>query len=67
MTNSVYEKFEDVKGVIGRRNSNDRQYNCQRKKGKRTKNSLRNITQKTKNRATRTPLKPRENTDAPEG
>jgi hypothetical protein len=38
-----------------------------RQKDKRTNNDLQNITQKTKDRATRTPLKPGENSGAPEG
>jgi len=37
----------------------DRQYKGQKKKDKRTNNHLQNTTQKTKDRATRTPLKPR--------
>jgi hypothetical protein len=41
-------KFEDTKGLIRSRKMKDRQYNGQRKKGKRTNNYLRNITQKTK-------------------
>ena len=35
----------------------DRQHNGQKKKGKRTNNDLQNITQKTIDRATRSPLK----------
>jgi len=38
-----------------------------RKKDKRTNNDLQNTTQKTKDRATRTPLKPGMNSGAPEG
>ena len=41
----------------------DRQYNG---KGKRTNNDMQNITQKTKNRATRTALKPEVNSGIPE-
>ena len=53
-----YEKFEDIKGVIRiRKSKKDRQYNSQRQKDKGTNNDLQNITQKTKDRATRTPLK----------
>ena len=54
----MQEKFEDTKGVIRIRNSKDMQHNGQKKKDKRTKkNNLQNITQKTKDRAKRTPLK----------
>ena len=38
-----------------------------KERGKRTNSDLQNITQKTKDRATRTPLKPRVNSGAPEG
>jgi hypothetical protein len=47
----AYPKFEDTKGVIRSRKSNDRQYNDQMK---RTNNNLQNNTQKTKDQATRT-------------
>jgi hypothetical protein len=50
-------EFEDTKGVIRIRNSKDRKHNGQKKKDKRTNNNLQNITQKTKYRVTRTPLK----------
>ena len=52
------EEFEDIKGVIRIRKSKDRQHNG-KKKDKKTNNDLQlqNITQKTKDRATRTPLK----------
>ena len=50
--------FEDTKRVIRSHKSKDRQYNGQMKKYKRTNNDLQNITKKTKDRATRTPLKP---------
>ena len=51
---------EDTKGVIRRRKSKeDRQYNGQRKRDKRTNNDLQNITQKTKDRATGIVLKTR--------
>jgi hypothetical protein len=43
------------------------QYNGQMKKDKRTHNDLQNITQKTKNRATRTPLKTWVTSGVPEG
>ena len=42
----------------------DRQHNGQKKKGKRANNNLQNITQKTNDRATRSPLKTEA---APEG
>jgi hypothetical protein len=52
------QKFDDSKEVIGSRKSqNDKQYNGQNEKDKRTNNDLLNITQETKDRATRTPLK----------
>ena len=52
---SPQEKFEYTKGVIkSRKSKKNRQYNDQRK---RTNNDLQNTTHKTKNRATRTPLK----------
>jgi len=52
------EKFEDTKGVIRSRKSEmDRQYNGQKKKDKKRNNDLQNITQKIKDRATRTALK----------
>ena len=40
---------------------------AKRKKDKRTNNDLQNTAQKTKDRATRTPLKPGVNSHAPEG
>ena len=46
---------------------NNGQYNCQMKKDKRTHNDLQNITQKTKDRATRTPLKTWVTSGVPEG
>ena len=50
--------FEDTKGVIiSRKSKKDRQYNDQTKKVKRINNDLQNITQKTKDRATSTPLR----------
>ena len=52
------EKFEDTRGVIRiRKWKKDRRHNCQKKKDKRTNNDLQNITHKTKDRVTRTPLK----------
>ena len=49
--------FEDVKWVIGSRKSKDRQHNAQKKKDKNTNIYLQNLTQKTKDRTIRTPLK----------
>ena len=51
------EEFENTKGVIRIRKSKDRQHNGQKKKYKQHIN-LQNTTQKKKDRATRTPLKP---------
>ena len=54
----LHGTFEDNKGGIrSRYPKKDRQYNGQKKNDKRTNKDLQNITQKTKNRATRTPLK----------
>ena len=45
------EKFDDTKGVMGSRKSNDRQYNYQKKKtDKGTNNGLQNTTNTTKDR-----------------
>ena len=54
------EEFEDTKEVIKiRKSKKDRQHNNKKKKkNKRTNNDLQNTTQKTKDRTTRTPLKP---------
>jgi hypothetical protein len=50
--------LENPKGLISSSKSKeDRQYNDQKKKVKRTNNDLQNITQKAKDLATRTPLK----------
>ena len=52
------KKFDNTKGVIRiRKSKKNRQHNGQNKKDKRTNNDLQNKTQKTKDRATRTPLK----------
>jgi len=48
--------LQGTKGIIRNRKSKIRHHNGQTKKDKRTKNSLQNITQKTKDRATRIPL-----------
>ena len=55
----LQEEFEDTKGVfIIRKSTKDRQHNGQKKKDNRANNDLQNITQKTKDQATRSPLKP---------
>ena len=51
------KEFEDTNGVLRIRKSKDRQHNDQMKKDNRTNNDLTNSTQKTTDRATRTPLK----------
>ena len=56
----IKEEFEDIKRVIRR------QYNDQKKKNKWTNNDLQNTTQKTKDWATRTPLKTGVTSGAPE-
>jgi len=63
------EQFEDTKGVIrSRQSKQDRQFNGQMKKNNnKTNYNLQNTTQKIKNRATRTPLKPEVNSGALEG
>ena len=61
------EEFEDAKGVIRIRRWKDRQHNGQKENDKSTNNDLQNTTQKTKDRATRTPLKTRVKSSAPEG
>ena len=63
----IQEKFHDTKEVIRSRKSKDRQYNGQKKKDKRPNNDLQTITQKTKVRATRTPIKNRGDLRCPEG
>ena len=49
------EEFEDTNGVIRILKSKDR--HGQKKKNKRTNNDLQNITHKTKDQVTRSPLK----------
>ena len=54
----LHEKFEDTKEIISSSKQTDRQYNDQdEKKDNRTNNNLSNTTQKTKDWATRIPLK----------
>jgi len=47
--------FEDIKGIIRRPKSKDRQYNDQKQKNKMINNGLQDIKQKTKDRATWNP------------
>jgi hypothetical protein len=49
-------ELEDTKGVIRIRKSKDKQHNGQKKKDKMINNVLQNITQKTKDQVTLTPL-----------
>ena len=52
------EKFEDSKRLIlSHMSKNDRQLNTQTKREKLTNNDLQSITEKTKDRETRTPLR----------
>ena len=59
------EEFEDTKGVIWVRKSENRQHNGQKTKNKRTNNDLQNIHIK-QDRATRIPLKTWVNSGPPE-
>ena len=52
--------FYDAKDVIRSRILKDRQYNSHIKKNRKSNNDLYNITQKTKDRTTRSPLKTRD-------
>jgi len=52
----LQDEFEDTKRVIRIHKSKDRQHNGQKKKDKGINNDLQNITHKTKDRVTRTPL-----------
>jgi hypothetical protein len=63
MCTALQEEFEDIRV----RKSKTRQNNCQTKEHNRTNQNLQTITQKTKERATGTPLKPGVNSGAPEG
>ena len=49
------ENFKDINDEIRSHNSQDRQYNDQKKKDKKKYIDLKNTTQKTKDRATRNP------------
>jgi hypothetical protein len=60
MVFNFQENIEDTKGVIkNRKSKKDGQYNGQKKMDKRTNSILQNITNKTNDLATRTPLKTR--------
>jgi len=61
---SMKKSLKVPKQVIRSRNSKDRQHHGQKKK--KTNNDLQSITQKTKDRGTRTALKNRVNSGAPE-
>jgi hypothetical protein len=62
------EESDDTKWVIRiRKSKKDSQQNGQMKKDKRTNNDLQNITHKTKDRVTRTPLQTGATSGAPEG
>ena len=54
INNTMLETFQDTKGVI---RSHKSEKDRQKKKYKRTNNNLQNITQITRDRARRTPLK----------
>ena len=54
---NLEEEFEDTKEVIRIRISKNRQHNGQKKKDKRRKNDLQDITHKTKDQVTQTSLK----------
>jgi len=59
---------EDTKGLIrSRKSMKHRQYNCQKKKDRRTNNDLQNPTHNIKDRAARTPLKTGMSSGVPEG
>jgi hypothetical protein len=62
------EEFEDTKVVIRiRKSRRNRKHNGEMEKDKRTNNDLQNTTQKTKDRATGTPLRSGVKLGAPEG
>ena len=63
----IDEEFEDIKGVLRiHKSMTDRQCNGKKKRDKRTNNDQQNITHKTKDRVTRTPLKPGVKSGAPD-
>jgi hypothetical protein len=56
--NKQQEKYEDSKEVIRiRKSKKDKQLNIQKKREKLANNDLQSITEKTKDRETRTPLR----------
>jgi hypothetical protein len=58
LANTQQEKYEDSKEVIRiRKSKKDKQLNIQRKREKLANNDLQSITEKTKDRETRTPLR----------
>ena len=58
LANKQQEKYEDSKEVIRiRKSKKDKQLNIQKKREKLTNNDLQSITEKTKDRETRTPLR----------
>ena len=59
-------KYQKGKLRRSRKSKKDRQYSNQKKRGERTNNDLQNTTQKTKDRATRSPQKAGVNSCAPE-
>ena len=64
----MQKELEDTKGVIRvRKSKKDGQHNRQKKKDKRTNNDIQNITHKTKDRVTWTPLKTGVKHICPEG
>jgi hypothetical protein len=64
----LYEKFEYTKGVIRRlKSKNDKQYNDQKKKDKRTNNDLQKLHRKLKTEQQKPNWKPWVNACAPEG
>jgi hypothetical protein len=65
-TESVQRVWTYQREVIRIRKSKDKQHNGQKKKNKRTNNDLQNITQISKDRITRTPLKHGVNKGGPE-
>ena len=60
----MQEEFQDTEGVIIIRKSKNRQHNSQKKKDKQRSTKH---THKTKDRVTRTPLKPGVNSGATDG
>ena len=52
MLSEMYEKFEDIKGLIKNRKQKERQHNGQKKKDEKTNNDQQNITHKTKDQVT---------------